>query len=73
MKKLLLFAIILGGSIAFTSCSKKGDYNCACTIDFMGTSTTTESVMKDVKEKDAEEACDKLDETASASCTLKDA
>jgi len=28
MKKLLLFAIIVGGSIAFTSCSK--DETCVC-------------------------------------------
>jgi len=35
MKKLLLFAIILGGAVAFTSCSKD---ECECTI--AGTTTT---------------------------------
>ena len=35
MKKLLVIAIILGGAIAFTSCSKK---ECVCTVG--GTETT---------------------------------
>ena len=40
MKKVLFFAIILGG-LAFTSCSKSA---CECTI--LGATTTTEDVDK---------------------------
>ena len=35
MKKLLLFAIIIGGSVTFTSCSKD---ECECTVN--GVTTT---------------------------------
>ncbi|PCI95037.1 MAG: hypothetical protein COB15_12540 [Flavobacteriales bacterium] len=41
MKKVLLFAIVVGG-LAFTSCSKSG---CECTV--AGTSTTTDDVSED--------------------------
>lgn len=43
MKKLLLFTIILGGSIAFTSCSKS---SCECTESGI-TLTITEEEWKD--------------------------
>ncbi len=42
MKKVLLFAVILTGAVAFTSCSKS---SCECTI--AGQTTTTDDVDKE--------------------------
>ncbi|OFY90745.1 MAG: hypothetical protein A3K10_11070 [Bacteroidetes bacterium RIFCSPLOWO2_12_FULL_31_6] len=54
MKKLLVIAIILGGAIAFTSCSKK---ECVCTVGGVETTYTED----DMGSGDIEEGCDALD------------
>lgn len=54
MKKVLLFAVILAGSVAFTSC---GSDECVCTI-----AGETESFDEDDADGvDLEEACEALD------------
>lgn len=50
MKKVLLFAVVIGG-LAFTSCSKS---SCECTV--LGTSTVTD----DVSKSDCDKANDEL-------------
>lgn len=69
MKKVLLFVAVVGG-LAFTSCSKS-DYQCTCTSEFAGVTSTTEATFEGVKEDEAQDACDAFaftDET----CTLKE-
>lgn len=65
MKK--VFAVAALSVFALASC--KGDYTCSCEFD----GGTSESVMTDVKKKDAEDACDALDAQVASmngSCTL---
>ena len=50
MKKILLFAIIIGGSVAFTSCSKDeqcvdGSGNKVDTVDLVGVDYETECAL----------------------------
>jgi hypothetical protein len=52
MKNLFLTLLFVGGVAALTSCKK--DYTCTCTVD--GETYTYE--LKDVKKKDAKDACD---------------
>ncbi|PJB13816.1 MAG: hypothetical protein CO118_11845 [Flavobacteriales bacterium CG_4_9_14_3_um_filter_32_8] len=56
MKKLLLFAIIVGGSIAFTSCSKK---ECTCTVGGASESFTEDDLPSG--SASVEEYCDASD------------
>lgn len=65
MKKVLLFALILGGTVAFTSC---GSSECECTVS--GTTTTTS---EDDVDGDLEEACKAADAflTAPDKCEMK--
>lgn len=68
MKKFAPIAAIALFAIAFTSCKK--DYTCECTV--LGTTVPTE--FKDVKKKDAQDDCDKLDASAKivdGNCKLK--
>jgi hypothetical protein len=67
MKKVLLVAV--AGMFVLASCKK--DYNCECTINFLGTSTTQTTVLKDVKKKDATAACDAGDMAGISSCEIK--
>jgi len=70
MKKMLLFTVILGGTIAFTSCSKK-DYTCTCTTTISGVSTSTDYEYKGVKKDDAEASCNALNAASSNTvCSL---
>jgi uncharacterized lipoprotein YehR (DUF1307 family) len=69
MKKMLLFTIILGATVAFTSCSKK-DYTCTCTTTIGGTSSTTTYEYEGVKEDDAQASCDVLGSGSSTTCSL---
>ena len=57
MKKVVLFAGVIG-MIAFTSCSKKGDYDCKCSL--------VEAEISNATEDEAKEFCDDL----GSSCTL---
>ena len=64
----LFFAVAAIGMMSLASCKK--DYTCECTID--GETVSTE--MKDVKKKDAKNACDtwgSLYTLAGGSCELK--
>jgi len=54
MKKVLLFTIVLGGAVAFTSC---GSDKCECTV---GGSTTTYTE-DDTDGESLEDACKTLD------------
>jgi hypothetical protein len=86
MKKVLLM-MVLGGAIALTSCSKKGDYTCDCesTMSTNGVTDITSSVSfeyKDQKEEDAKDLCSANESSSNISlvgitsssvttCTLK--
>ena len=69
MKKIIgvaAFAVL--GMVALSSCKK--DYTCECDI----MDTTTSQVFKDVKKKDATDACDALSTAAAivdGSCSIK--
>lgn len=56
MKKVLLFAVVLTGALAFTSC---GSDECECTIG-----GTTQTYDEDQLGGDVEENCDALDAIA---------
>ena len=69
MKKLLLFAVVLTGAVAFTSC---GSDKCECTVG--GTTTTYDE--DDANGSDLEDACNTLDalykiSSASDGCEMK--
>lgn len=68
MKKVLFAAAILAGTSIMMSCKK--DYECEC--DFDGTKYTYD--LKDVKKKDAQDACDAAGSAwilLGATCDLK--
>jgi len=66
MKKILLFTVILGGSLAFTSCSSDTEHTCKCTIS-NGTVTYSETaVYAGVDEDAASTSCMTMVENASA-------
>lgn len=67
MKKLLLFAIIIGGSVAFTSCSKD---ECECTVNG---ETTTYNEDDTVDGQSVSEQCTAVDAalTAPDKCEMK--
>lgn len=70
MKKVLLFAIILGGTVAFTSCGKD---ECVCTQGGNETKYTEDDVQGDGNLEDACKALDALVKIGSASdgCEMK--
>ena len=69
MKKVLLFAIVLGGAVAFTSCGKD---ECTCTIAGQTTVYTEDDVAGGGDLKEACEALDVLSKIsdASNSCSM---
>jgi hypothetical protein len=69
MKKVLLFAIVLGGALTFTSC---GSDECECTVNGV-TETYTEDDAGDGSLEDACNALDALYKITSASngCEMK--
>jgi hypothetical protein len=70
MKKMLLFTIILGATVAFTSCSKD-DYTCTCTTTVGGSTSTSTYEYEGVKKDDAEASCNSLNSTSSSTvCSL---
>ena len=66
MKKVLLFAVVLTGALAFTSC---GSDECECTVGGNVTTTTED----DVDGADLEEACNAADAflTSPDKCEMK--
>ena len=70
MKKLLLLVVIVGGAIAFTSCSKK---ECVCTVGGVETTYTEDDMSGSGSLKDGCEAADALMKafTASDGCEMK--
>lgn len=77
MKKIVLIAAValFGSSMIFTSCAKKKDWVCKCTV--MGVALPDGPIL-DKKEKDAEAACQSIEDAANsqpnanASCTLSE-
>ncbi len=68
MKKVLLFAVVLTGAVAFTSC---GSDKCECTVN-----GSTETYDEDDADGDLEEACNTLDalykiSSSSNGCEMK--
>lgn len=61
MKKLIIFAVVLGSVAAFTSCKK--DYNCTCTGTITGITYSVDTTFTDMKKADAETQCNSLDWT----------
>ena len=70
MKKVLFLSLVFGG-LALTSCKK--DYTCECTYDLLGVQTSTSVEFKDVKKKEAEDACNSynLPNASDMKCSLK--
>jgi hypothetical protein len=64
MKKIALIAMvaIAGTSMVFTSCSKKKDWTCKCTV--LGTPANTPIL--DSKKSVAEESCDAIENQGNA-------
>ncbi len=58
-------------ALTMTSCKK--DYTCECKLTMFGETSTSTTLYKNVKKKDAESACNSLNTQASAfgSCALK--
>ena len=55
MKKVLLFAVVLG-AVSFSSCKK--DYDCTCTTTNSGTELSKTTVtLEDLSKSEAEDAC----------------
>lgn len=78
MKKILGLTIMsaIAFSFLFTSCNKKKDYTCVCTIDVVGNSPIVqEHPLLNVKKKNAKKSCDALSKELEAdnvgSCKLK--
>ena len=61
MKKVLLFAVVIGG-VAFTSCSKK-DLTCVCTTVSTGNTHVETTEFKGVKKDKAALQCASLTKT----------
>ena len=78
MKKVLLFLFVAVLAIAFTSCSKKGDYSCDCvSVYSTGDTINSSTTLTNVKKSDAQTTCDNASSTASSggvtittTCTL---
>jgi len=77
MKKIALIAIIAlsGASMFFTSCSKKKDWVCKCTVAGMAVG---DAPILDKKKGDAEDACKSIENAGNAtlsgstSCSLSE-
>lgn len=68
MKKMLLFAIVLGGAISFTSCGKD---ECECTIAGQTTTYTEDDLEDGQNMKDACNDADAGAQLFGGSCKLK--
>lgn len=78
MKKILALSVMLAIALSFlfTSCSKRKDYTCVCTIDVIGNSPIVqEHPLLNVRKKDAKKSCDamsrELEVDNVGSCKLK--
>ena len=60
MKKELLLTVILGGALAFTSCSKQTDHTCLCTVTSGSQTTKETTVFVGIEEDAAETTCTSL-------------
>jgi hypothetical protein len=76
MKKLLLLTVIVGGSIAFTSCSKESDFTCVCTTTYSsGTPDVEPNVFRGIDKDAAEKTCTSMNFSNSGTnrtCSLVD-
>ena len=71
MKKLITaIALLSATTFALTSCSKKGDYTCNCTVSISGQTQTGQSQSyKDAKKSDAQKGCDNIEAAGNASAS----
>jgi len=78
MKKVLLLAVIFGGSLAFTSCSSETDFTCVCTKTYTTSGTSPDkniAVLRGIDEDAASSTCTSLADTGTGfteTCTLVD-
>ena len=75
MKKVLLLAVIFGGAVAFTSCSKQTDHTCDCKITNTSGTYHETTVFVGIEEDAAETTCTSLASNwltsgQSATCSL---
>ena len=78
MKK-LVFAVVIGGLVAFAACSKSsttGTYNCKCNTVVSGQTTTTTTPETGLTQAEAQTACSQASSTLAAqypgsSCSLQ--
>ncbi len=72
MKKLAIFAVVLGSFAALTACKK--DHTCTCDVDALGIQFSADTVFQDMTKSDADAACTGLNFDAgtlgSQTCTL---
>ena len=68
MKKIYLFAVVI--ALALTSCTKKSDYTCTCSVP--GSTESSSSQLIDISEEDAKAACDNGTTVEEAVCTLSE-
>lgn len=70
MKKVLFLSLVFGG-LALTSCKK--DYTCECTYEVLGVKSNASVEFKDVKKKEAEDACNSynIPSASDMKCSLK--
>ena len=61
-------AILLLSAFAFTSCTKKSDYTCTCSVP--GSSESSSSVLVDISLEDADAACANGTDVEEAECVL---
>jgi hypothetical protein len=65
MKKVLLLTTIFCGTLAFTSCTKRNNYDCTCTV-FTTTSVTGTRLIINASEDEAKDHC----ATLGTSCSI---
>jgi len=68
MKKVVILSAmaLLGGSVVFTSCSKKKDWQCVCNVTGGGQTVSGGGPIMDAKKGDAEKACQSMEDQANA-------
>jgi len=75
MKKILLLAVVFGGTLAFTSCSSQTDHTCLCTTSTGSSTSKSVQIFEGIDEDAASSTCTSLNYSYSGSsrtCTIVD-